>query len=194
MNIYEKLSIVQSRLKAPKNQKNKFGNYNYRNVEDILEAAKPLLFENKLSLVIGDKPILVHDRVYVEATAVLTDIEKPEHQIISTSSARESLSKKGMDDSQITGSTSSYARKYCLNGLFNIDDTKDADFMDNSDHKTTSGNPNFLKKMKEYAKNYPEAYWEVMNKWQIKKATQITDPTAQEGIIMEITMKIGKAA
>ena len=130
MNIYEKLINVQAELKAPKSQFNSFGKYNYRSLEDISEAAKPLLKKHGLVLTIADKIILVGDRNYIEATATLTDCEKNE-QIINTASAREAENKKGMDESQITGAASSYARKYCLNGLFCIDDTKDADSMDN---------------------------------------------------------------
>jgi hypothetical protein len=130
MNIYEKLTTVQTRLKAPKSQFNSFGKYKYRNCEDILEAIKPLLAEFKLSMVISDDLRLVGDRYYLVATATLRNSEKPDETIIATAMARESENKKGMDDSQVTGAASSYARKYCLNGLFAIDDTKDADTMD----------------------------------------------------------------
>ena len=124
-----KLIALQSQLKAPKSQYNKFGNYSYRNVEDILEALKPLLKEQELTLTISDSIEAVGNRVYVKATATVTD---GENSISVDSYARESETRKGMDDSQLTGSTSSYARKYALNGLFLIDDTKDADGMDNS--------------------------------------------------------------
>ena len=126
MNIYEKLMSIQQELKAPKGQRNSFGNYNYRSCEDILESVKPLLEKYKCVLIIGDELENIGERYYIKATAVLKDIEKDEH-IGNTAYARESLEKKGMDDSQITGATSSYARKYALNGLFAIDDTKDAD-------------------------------------------------------------------
>lgn len=126
MNIYEKLIKVQSELKAPKNQRNNFGGYNYRSCEDILEAVKPLLKDNKLTLVIMDHINNIGDRYYITAEATLIDIETGE-TIKTQAQARESETKKGMDDSQITGTASSYARKYCLNGLFLIDDTKDAD-------------------------------------------------------------------
>lgn len=124
--IEAKLTLIQNELRAPKSRKNSFGGYNYRSLEDICEALKPLLAKHKCSLHIVDSIKDVGGRVYVEATATLTDIEDCT-KIINTASARESESKKGMDDSQITGATSSYARKYCLNGLFLIDDTKDAD-------------------------------------------------------------------
>lgn len=117
--------IIQSRLNAPKNQFNKFGGYSYRSCEDILEALKPLLKETGCVLTISDEIIQVADRIYVKATATLTTSAG---QTFTTSAyAREPQAKKGMDDSQITGSTSSYARKYALNGLFCIDDNKDAD-------------------------------------------------------------------
>lgn len=126
MNVHEKLLKVQTELKAPKGQYNSFGKYNYRSCEDILEAVKPLLSSVKATLKIGDKAMMVGDWHYIEATATFTDVESGE-SITNTASARESATKKGMDDSQITGTASSYARKYALNGLFCIDDTKDAD-------------------------------------------------------------------
>lgn len=123
-NIDERLIHIQGELKAPKSQENKFGGYKYRSCEDILEAVKPLLKKEKVTLTISDDIVEVGGRVYVKATATLSDGE----ETISTSAfAREAETKKGMDDSQITGSASSYARKYALNGLFAIDDTKDAD-------------------------------------------------------------------
>ena len=126
MTLTERLSKIQADLRAPKNQFNAFGKYKYRSCEDILEGVKPHL--NGLILTLSDKIELVGDRIYVTATAKLTDGETA---IETTASARESLTKKGMDDSQITGTASSYARKYALNGLFCIDDTKDADSMEN---------------------------------------------------------------
>lgn len=124
MTIYEKLSEIQSKLKAPKSQFNSFGKYSYRSSEDILEAVKPLLKEQGLCLTISDEIIGVSGRIYVKATATVSDMES----VISTTAyAREEESKKGMDASQITGAASSYARKYALNGLFCIDDTKDSD-------------------------------------------------------------------
>ena len=126
MTIYEKLKIIQTKLKAPKGQYNKFGNYNYRSLEDITEAVKPLLDEVGATLIISDEIVLIGDRYYVKATAELWDI-KEQSVIIVRAFARESEVTKGMSDSQVTGATSSYARKYALNGLFAIDDTKDAD-------------------------------------------------------------------
>ena len=124
--IHEKLQGIQSSLKAPKGQTNKFGGYSYRSAEDILTAVKPLLDEWNCTLVISDDVVEVGGRVYVKAMARLADTEG-EYSIGANGFARESETRKGMDDSQITGSASSYARKYALNGLFAIDDTKDAD-------------------------------------------------------------------
>lgn len=127
MNIYEKLLKVQVELKAPKGQYNSFGKYKYRSCEDILEALKPVLDKLKLTLFIKDDVIEVNTRNYVKATIVLVNIEKPDEIIETSALAREEETKKGMDGSQITGTSSSYARKYALNGLFMIDDTKDND-------------------------------------------------------------------
>ena len=118
------LGEVQYNLKAPKGQVNSFGHYNYRSCEDILEAVKPLLHEAGLTLTLSDDVIAVGSRVYVKATATVSDGSE---SISNTAFAREAESKKGMDDSQVTGTASSYARKYALNGLFCIDDTRDAD-------------------------------------------------------------------
>lgn len=131
MSVYEKLKNVQSQLKAPKSQYNSFGKYSYRNCEDILEATKPLLNTIGAVLVVGDNLELIGERYYIKATAVFIDCETGE-SVTNSAYAREELDKKGMDASQITGSTSSYARKYALNGLLCIDDTKDADTKDNS--------------------------------------------------------------
>ena len=126
--ITERLAAIQSKLNAPKNQENKFGGYKYRSCEDILMAVKPLL--EGLAITISDEVTSVGDRIYVKATATITD---GENSISTTAFAREAASRKGMDESQITGATSSYARKYALNGLLLIDDNKDADHLDNRD-------------------------------------------------------------
>lgn len=131
MNIYEKLLYIQQHLKAPKGQYNEYGNFKYRSCEDIQEAVKPLLKDVKAVLLITDKVELIGDRYYIAANAILKDTESDEH-IINTAYAREADIKPKMDAAQITGSSSSYARKYALNGLFCIDDTKDPDSMDNS--------------------------------------------------------------
>ena len=130
MEFIKQVAKIQRELKAPKNQFNNFGKYKYRSCEDILEGLKPLL--NELVLTISDDVVLVGDRIYVKATVTLTN---GTDSISNSALARESLTKKGMDDSQITGTASSYARKYALNGLFCIDDTADADSMDNSQKK-----------------------------------------------------------
>ncbi|MDO4902361.1 MAG: ERF family protein [bacterium] len=151
-DLSQKLSQIISKLKAPKNQRNKFGSYNYRSCEDILEAVKPLLVENNLTLTISDEIIVLGsgassktggdevfgERFYVKATAKLTD---GEHTIEASAFAREEFNKKGMDASQITGSASSYARKYALNGLFLIDDTKDADATNTHEKKAAKPAP-----------------------------------------------------
>ena len=167
MTIYEKLLNIQTELKSPKGQYNKFGNYAYRNCEDILEAVKPLLSKYKVTLVLSDElvvlgehsPILykesIYDtksktmkeetrvtggqRYYVKSTATLYDVEK-EGKVDSLAYAREDETKKGMDLSQLTGSTSSYARKYALNGLFAIDDTKDSDSINTHGKDDTKSN------------------------------------------------------
>ncbi|WP_236310527.1 ERF family protein [Escherichia coli] len=120
--LHKKLWTIQQTLNAPKNQRNNFGGYSYRSAEDILEAVKPLL--QNVTLTLNDEIVLIGDRYYVKATATLSD---GEDAIAVTAYAREEENKRGMDASQLTGATSSYARKYALNGLFCIDDAKDAD-------------------------------------------------------------------
>lgn len=137
MTIYEELSRIQKELKAPKNQRNNFGGYNYRSCEDILEAVKPLL--NSCVLTLSDEVVMLDKRFYVKATARLA-LSKDEF-VENTAWAREPETKKGMDEAQITGATSSYARKYALNGLLAIDDTKDADTTNTHD----KSNDNFAK-------------------------------------------------
>lgn len=131
MSIEVKLTAIQSELKAPKSQRNNFGNYNYRNLEDIMEAVKPLLSENNCNITITDDIVEVSERVYVKATVTITCNETKEFKSVSAF-AREPFDKKGNDQSQVTGAASSYARKYACNGLFAIDDTKDADSQDNT--------------------------------------------------------------
>lgn len=139
---------IQTTLKAPKNKWNDYGKYNYRNAEGILEAVKPLLEEQKLAMYITDDVIAVGDRVYVKATVKVQDIET-EASVVTTALAREALNKKGMDDSQITGTASSYARKYALNGIFLLDDTKDADTDENQKERTARANKQEQEKNKE---------------------------------------------
>lgn len=141
MNIYEKLLTVQTKLKAPKNQYNAFGKYNYRNCEDILESVKPLCAEVKAVVYLTDMIVTTGERYYVEATAHFIDCENENAEITVCAYAREEETKKGMDGSQVTGASSSYARKYALNGLFDIDDTKDSDttnIHDKGTDKTTT--------------------------------------------------------
>lgn len=134
----KELINIQSGLKVPKNQRNDFGKYNFRSAEDILESVKPLLAKEKCFLTISDELILVGDRYYIQATAMLTNSEG---KIVQTTAlAREEFEQKGMNSAQLTGSTSSYARKYALNGLFAIDDTKDDDF-NNTHDKTVKKAP-----------------------------------------------------
>ena len=130
MGIKDKLSAIQQKLKAPKSLYNSFGKYNYRNAEGILEAFKPYEAEYNVTLILSDSAIVVGDRIYIQAVAKLYDNES-DASISTTALARESETKKGMDESQITGTASSYARKYALNGLFLLDDTKDADTDEN---------------------------------------------------------------
>lgn len=124
--IYAAMQVVQRELKAPKGQTNSFGGYKYRSCEDIVEAVKPLLNEQGLILTMSDDIVQVGDRIYVKATCRVIDVATGD-SVETSALAREAAQKKGMDDSQITGTASSYARKYALNGLFAIDDTKDAD-------------------------------------------------------------------
>lgn len=144
-----KLAEIQSKIKAPKGQFNKFGGYKYRSAEDIVEAVKPVINPLGIALVITDEVILLGSRFYVKATATLTDGKE---SYSSTAYAREDESIKGMAGAQITGAASSYARKYALNGLFAIDDTKDADATNTHDHDReeilpTQEEKNILKKL-----------------------------------------------
>jgi hypothetical protein len=135
MEIHEKLRKIQNELQVPKSHHNQFGNFYYRSAEDILDAIKPFLEKYELTLTISDNIVYPDGRFYVEAKCTLTDGDK---SIIVNAYAREQETKKGMDESQITGSASSYARKYALNGLFLIDDSRDADTQDNRDNGHTN--------------------------------------------------------
>lgn len=148
MSIHDKLSNVQSCLSVPKSQTNAFGKYKYRSCEDILEALKPLLKEHGLVLTLSDSIEMIGARYYVKATATVGIVGTAE-QIAIHAYAREEEEKKGMDGAQVTGAASSYARKYALNGLFCIDDTKDADTMDNRKDETPKAEsiPDVLKPM-----------------------------------------------
>jgi len=169
MNVYARLAKVQKELKAPKGQFNNFGKYKYRSCEDILEAVKPLCIDNGLMPSLSDEPKLIGDRYYIEATAMVTDIETGDKHSV-TASAREAQTKKGMDDSQITGTASSYARKYALNGLFCIDDTKDADTDEYTKKTKPSSKPtqNELDKLTSIALIKSIKY-EQLNEYAVKK-------------------------
>jgi hypothetical protein len=143
MSLKEKLLNIQAELKAPKGQYNSYGGFNYRSCEDILEAVKPLLSSNKCVLTLSDDITQIGERYYIRAAATLTDVEGDEHYT-NVAYAREESTKKGMDGAQITGTASSYARKYALNGLFLIDDTKDADTDEHA--KQTGAEPKQEKK------------------------------------------------
>ena len=140
MTLKEKLMKIQVEMKAPKNLKNSYGNYNYRNAEGILEALKPYEKKYKVTTTISDEVVEVSSRVYVKAIATIRDIESDEEYSV-VAFAREAETKKGMDDAQVTGATSSYARKYALNGLFLLDDSKDPD----SDEYQKQTAPDFSK-------------------------------------------------
>lgn len=163
------LVYIQSNLKAPKNQFNSFGNYKYRSCEDILEAVKPLLKEVNCVLTIGDEIKVIGNRIYVKATA---QIETSDGRVfVNSAFAREPESKKGMDESQVTGMASSYARKYALNGLFCIDDTRDADTMNNSEAPKTSS-----KKTAEVRAETPATPWDATpSPKAVASAPQISD-------------------
>jgi hypothetical protein len=174
MNVYEKLQAIQTELKAPKGQYNKFGKYNYRSCEDILEAVKPLLAKYGCSLTIEDTIEQIGDRYYVKATAIFRSNDKPlEPNVINTAFAREAETKTGMDASQITGTASSYARKYCLNGLFLIDDAKDAD---TNEYKAQT-DPNATT---DRAEEKEEKQQLMATEYQIKKMKEIADQLGEE--------------
>lgn len=173
----EELRKIQSVLKAPKGQMNKFGGYRYRSCEDILTAVKPLLADNKCTLTITDDIVMVGPRVYVKATATLRNA-KGETET-TTAFAREEEAKKGMDASQVTGASSSYARKYALNGLFCIDDTRDADAL-NVSEDYTNPLPSALKEVERAA-----TADEVANVWRkypsLQKDISFKNAVAEKG-------------
>lgn len=167
--IYSKLAKVQNELKAPKTQFNKFGGYHYRKAEDILEAVKPILAKHGLTILCTDDLVSVDERYYVKASAILVDTEDGE-SITVTAFAREEEDKKGMDGSQITGASSSYARKYAMNGLFAIDDTADSDTTNQGDTaKTDKADKKGQKK--EEKPSVPARGSEEWNKWVAAVAT-----------------------
>ena len=171
----EKILNIQSELKAPKGQYNSFGKYKYRSCEDILEAVKPLLKENKLIMNITDELVYIGERYYIKATAVISDIESGE-QFINTAYAREEDTKKGMDGSQITGTASSYARKYALNGLFLIDDTKDADTDEYHEQNNKMITKAQIKQIGELVEDIPA----MLNYYNIDKIENMTSDLADQ--------------
>ena len=170
--VYEKLLQIQSKLKAPKGQYNEFGKYKYRSCEDILEALKPLLAEVKAAVTLNDEIVQVGERIYIKATASFIDIEDKQ-TITTTAYAREEETKKGMDGSQITGASSSYARKYALNGLFAIDDNKDSDTTNNqgdsTDKPNTSNKSNAELSEAQIKRLFAIAYSAGINKEKVEK-------------------------
>lgn len=180
MNIYEKLAKVQTELKCNKNQYNSFGKYKYRSCEDILEAVKPLLEKNKITLLLTDTVIPTDTRYYIKATAKIIDLENENMMIENTAFAREEEEKKGMDGSQITGTASSYARKYALNGLFLIDDTKDADTDEyhNQNEQKKLITKTQIKKLSELVDDIPA----MLNYYKVDKIENMSYEDAQKTI------------
>lgn len=138
MTLFEKLGAIQNELKAPKGQFNDYGGYKYRSAEDILEAVKPICFEHKVLPLLDDELVLIGERYYIKATAKLLDLETKD-TVETHAYAREDESRKGMTSDQLTGSTSSYARKYAMNALYAIDDSKDADTNEQRKQVTEGG-------------------------------------------------------
>ena len=188
MTVYSKLVDVQNKLKAPKSQFNSFGKYNYRNAEDILEAVKPILKEVGATVFLKDEIVLIGDRYYLKTAAIFVDIESSD-RIETIAYAREAEEKKGMDAAQVTGATSSYARKYALNGLFLIDDTKDNDH--DTLHKTDVKKETTLKisqtqidsivSLMEQTKSDLKGF---LGYFKIKEIPEMTASQAAEGIKM----------
>ena len=183
----KQLIEIQKELKAPKGQYNSFGKYKYRSAEDILEAVKPLLHKHGCQLTLSDEIVLIGDRYYIKATATITNGEE---EVTTSAYAREDLDKKGMDQAQVTGSVSSYARKYCLNGLLLIDDSKDPDtdeFANQQKAKTKpaektaekKASPVQLKTLKEF---YGERMGEFLKVNGYKSEDDITMAKADEAI------------
>ncbi|WP_312358858.1 ERF family protein [Mixta calida] len=185
---YARLAEIQRTLNAPKNQYNSFGKYKYRSCEDILEGVKPLL--NGLFLSISDEVVMIGDRYYVKATATITDGDASH---TATALAREEESKKGMDSAQVTGATSSYARKYCLNGLFGIDDSKDAD-TDEHKNQQASAKPQQQSKPKPSPQDVLKAFTEAAGKKAtlaelqeaFKKAWTMLEGTAEQATARDV--------
>lgn len=167
MNILEALADIQANLKAPKSNYNAFSKFNYRSCEDILESVKPLLIKNKLVLVLNDEMLYIGDRYYVKATATLSNLEKETVEAVAY--AQEGVGRNGMTESQTTGATSSYARKYALNGLFCIDDTKDADV-------PIYATSEQINQIKELVSDIPK----LLSHYKLEKIEDLTKDVAQE--------------
>lgn len=196
LNIYEKLMNVQQELKCNKGQYNSFGKYKYRSCEDILESVKPLLKKYNLILTLSDTLEYIGDRYYIKAIAKITDTETPYEEfeelktincITNVAYAREELEKKGMDGSQITGTASSYARKYALNGLLAIDDTKDADTDEfkqqtTEEEKATKEQVDYIKEMLTTGDYDEEEVKEYLKKCKKKKLSDLSKKEAAEFI------------
>lgn len=196
----KELINIQSKLKAPKGRKNTFGNYNYRSCEDILEAVKPLLAEDGCTLTLSDEMVVVGERVYVKATADLVN-GSGEHTKV-TAYAREAETKKGMDDSQITGTASSYARKYALNGLFLIDDTKDADTDEyakqtKKEERITDPNKPIsareVKTLKGMAEAYKQNISDICRKYKINRLEEMTNEMYGDALMIFKELEKGAA-
>jgi hypothetical protein len=195
MSITEKLSKIQSELVAPKNQYNNFGKYSYRSCEDIVEAVKPLLLKEGMTLLLSDDIVEIGGRVYVKAMAA---VSLKEDNIRVEAFAREPETQKGMAEPQITGSASSYARKYALNGLFAIDDTKDADAMkpekEEKKPQPKKPEPTFLEKMelayKAVGKDY---YFDCLTAYKAEKAEDVKEKD-QEEILADLRKQATKLA
>ena len=177
MNIYEKLLNIQTIMKCSKSQYNSFGKYYYRNCEDILEAVKPICKQFGAVLTVADEVVLIGERFYIKATATLTDIETGE-KVSSTAYAREETDKKGMSAEQMTGSCSSYARKYALNGLFCIDDTKDADTLNTGNQKAT----NSLADLEALAKRKGVHPAQITDRYKVNSLNDLTPAQVQSAI------------
>ena len=188
MTLFEKLQKIQFEMKAPKNLFNKFGNYKYRNAEGILEAFKPFGEKYKVALVISDEMVNIGDRYYIKADATLYDTES-DSKVSNSALARESFDKKGMDDSQITGTASSYARKYALNGLFLLDDTKDADTDEYHEETTKKAEPKEIRyasdiQIKEITKLFDDASLQAMlGYFKVTAVENLTEEQASTAII-----------
>lgn len=172
----DKLLKIQDELKAPKNQRNDFGKYNYRSCEDIFEAVKPLLIKEKLLLRMTDELVQIGERYYIKATAILTDGTET---IENTAYAREEENKKGMDGSQITGASSSYARKYALNGLFLIDDVKDSDTTNTGEEKSDNASAKQIETLKKIF-NTEDRMKKLLDKYELNKIEDISKSVASD--------------